>query len=179
MRHAAALCLAFLLCACAATNDMLTPSASTFTDDFDGSKIVRQAPVGASGSFSEPVQTLGFEWTAKDPEWVYLTAGVAFGARSGLVTGLAFNADGGFITAEQASPFVKSQYRTQSGVFRVSLHDFERIASAKVVKMRIDGAGQYTVSSFGPEAGGAIVTTKFAPFLDQVRAARGDDKPTR
>jgi hypothetical protein len=163
--------LLVLIAGCAGYNDAMTPSAITFVDDFDNSTVVRQRPVSAASGLSEGFNTLGFEWLARDPGRVYLTAGVAWGGRSGLVTGLAFNLGGEIITAQSASAFTTAKYAQESSVFAISLADFERIASAPVVKMRVDGAGQYTVSSFGPGAGMAIVNTKFSPFLEQVRKA--------
>jgi len=167
--------LFFLLSGCASMNDALTPSPSTLKDDFDGTTIVRQPPVGASSSFSEPIHSLGFEWFTRDPGRVYLNVGAHFSARTGGMTGLSFNADGEIFRAEQSNPFTKRErdiYK-ESSRFSVTFDQFQRIASAQVVKMRVDGLGEATVSSFGPRTGsGAQVTLKFAPFLEQIRAAR-------
>ncbi len=167
--------LLFLLSGCASMNDALTPSPSTIRDDFDGTTLVRQPPVGASSSFSEPVHSLGFEWFARDSGRVYLNVGAHFGARTGGMIALSFNADGEIFRAEQSNPFTKRDRETykESARFSVTFDQFQKIASAQVVKMRVDGLGESTVSSFGPGTGaGAQVTVKFAPFLEQVRAAR-------
>src|SRR3981189_173457 len=90
---------ATLIGGCAATNDALTPSARLIKDDFDGALIVRQPPVGAASSMSETIHVLGFEWSQKTPDTVFVTAGLQ-GTRA--IHALAFNADGRLI--EDISP---------------------------------------------------------------------------
>jgi len=173
MKWPIALC--FLLSACASMNDALTPSSSTIKDEFDGTLIVRQPPVGASSAFSEPIHSLGFEWFVRDPVRVYLSVGAHFSARTGGMTGLSFNADGQIFRAEQTNPFTKRErdIYTESARFSVTFDQFQRIAAANIVKMRVGGLGESTVSSFGPGTGaGAHVTLKFTPFLEQVRVVR-------
>jgi len=173
MKLPVALC-SLLLVGCA-SYDALTPSASTVTDGLDGTLVVRQPRVAASSSFSEPIHTLGFEWFARDPGLVYLDAGADFGARTGGIIGLSFNADGEVFRADQPNPLTKRdrETHTESSRFSVTFDHFQKIASARIVKMRFDGLGENTMSSFGPGTGPrAYVTAKFAPFLEQVSAAR-------
>jgi len=163
--------LGILLAGCASMNDALTPGSSVVKDEFDGTLIVRQPPVGASSSFSEHVHSLGFEWFSREPNKVYLDTGAHFGARTGGMIGLSFNVDGEIFSAEQANPFTRRDRQTykESARFAVTFDQFRRIASANVVKMRIDGLGVSTVSSFGRGTGsGAMVTPKLAPFVEQV-----------
>lgn len=68
-----------------------------------------------------------------------------------------------------------TEFRPGGGSFRrfeIPLADFTAMAQARVVKMRVEGINDYTVSSFGSDAGMAIVNSKFGPFLQQVMEAR-------
>ena len=50
------------------------------------------------------------------------------------------------------------------------LDQFRRMATAKVVKMKVESINTYSVSSFGKAKPNAIVNGKFAAFLEQVDA---------
>ena len=160
-------CALTLLNSCQTMNSAMVPSARTSSDDFDGSKIVRQEPVSSSSSLTEDWHTLGFDWSSRTPDKVFLTAGVR-GTNN--VFGLAFNAGGKLITAQPAS--LTTEYGPWSTRrFVVSFREFEAIANAPLVKMKVSGANAYGVSSFGSSTN-AVVGTKFPSFLQQVNAAR-------
>lgn len=145
----------------------MTPSVRVAADDFDGSKVISQAPVSASASLGEDWHTLGFDWNSKTPDKVFLTAGVQ-GINN--IFGLAFNVGGRTITAQTAS--LTTEYSSWSTRrFAVSYRDFETIATAPVVKMKVSGANSYGVSSFGTSTK-ALVGKKFPEFLQQVRSSR-------
>jgi hypothetical protein len=116
---------------------------------------------------TEDWHTLGFEWSSRTPEQIFLIAGVK-GINN--VFGLAFNVGGKVITAQPASSTTEyGPWSTRR--FVVSLREFETIANAPLVKMKVSGANTYGVSSFGTSTN-AVVGTKFPGFLQQVRAAR-------
>ncbi len=181
MKALSALVIAGALAGCAGSdfgnsmNDALTPSASVMKDDFDGSVIVRQRPVGATSSFTEPMYQLGFDWTQKTPDRAYFTVGMA-GIQS--VTGLAFNADGKVIEAVDASHTTdfdtRGTYAMTTSIRRFSVpwSDFVAIAKARSVKMKVSRVNDYGVSSFGPDNPNAVVNVKFAPFIEQVEKIR-------
>ena len=52
------------------------------------------------------------------------------------------------------------------------LNEFLKVANAKVVKMKLTKLDSYSVSSFGTGVSGAVVNTKFPPFIEKVEAAR-------
>jgi len=174
----AALVIALAGCASQEFNDALTPSVELIKDDFDGTLILRQKPVGATSSMSEPVHTLGFEWLQKDPDRIYVTAGV-FGTHA--VIGVAFNADGFVMKDLERASYTTSFkgqdfYRSSSSRFVMTWVDFLRVANARSVKMRVSRINDYATSSFGPDHPGAIVNTKLAPFVAQVQALRAAKK---
>jgi hypothetical protein len=181
MNRLICLILTALVTGCAGMQDAMTPSASVIRDDFDGKMIVRQAPVSAASSLGEPFHTLGFEWTEKYPNTIFITTGFAFGLRS--IQDVAFNADGRIVDKiKQASVLTEfdrfGTATSSSRRFEMSLEDFRIIANAQEVKMRMGSINDYTVSSFGPATGvGAAVNTKFRPFLDQIEAIRSGKKP--
>lgn len=161
-----------LLIGCAATNDALTPSLAVIKDDFDGKLIVRQEPVSSASSISEAWHTLGFDWTEKTPDTVYLTAGA-----KGIVNieGLAFNADGRVYDNIKTASATTEYGQWSTRRFAISWNDFLAIANAKSVKMRISKINDYTVSSFGP-AHPATVDSKIPPFVARVQELRARQK---
>jgi len=164
------LAFAYLSCvftSCQSVNSAMTPSIRVSSDDFDGSKIISQAPVSASASLGEDWHTLGFDWSSKTPDKVFVTAGVQ-GINN--IFGLAFNVGGKTITAQNASSTTEySSWSTRR--FEISYREFETIATAPVVKMKVSGANSYGVSSFGTSTN-ALVGKKFPEFLIQLRNAR-------
>lgn len=159
---------AALMAGCAATNDALTPSLVTIKDEFDGSLIVRQVPVSAASSLGEAWHTLGFEWTQKTPDTVYLTAGAR-----GIVNveKLAFNADGRILDNIRTASATTEYGQWSTRRFAIPWDDFLVVASAKSVKMRVSTINEYTVSSFGPTHP-ATVDSKIAPFVVRVKELR-------
>jgi len=158
------------LVGCAGVNDALTPSAETFVDQFDGRQIVRQASVSAASGLSEDFHTLGFEWMEKYPALIFVTVGHAMQIRA--IQDTAFNADGHiFDNLKPASALTEFAHGASFRRFEMPLDQFRALARANVVKMRVGGINDYTVSSFGIGAGQAIVNSKFAPFLTAVDTA--------
>lgn len=156
-----------VLGSCQDMNAAMTPQTKVTTDSFDGSTVVRQEPVSSSASLSEDWHTLGFDWTSRTPDVVFLTAGVS-GTNN--VFGLDFNVGGKMIRAQEAS--LTTEYGSWSTRrFKVSYKEFEAIATAPSVKMKVSGANSYGVSSFGT-ATNALVNKKLPAFLQKVQAAR-------
>lgn len=156
-----------LLSSCGSMMNAMTPQTKVVTDDFDGSLLVRQESVSASSSYSEDLHTLAFDWSSRTPDIVFLTAGVK-GIHN--VNGLEFNAGGNRIVAKTASTTTEyGDWSTRR--FAVSFRDFEKIATASVVKMKVVGNNSYGVSSFGPTSA-APVSVKLPNFLQKVRAHR-------
>lgn len=154
------------LAGCAAMNDAMTPSVDTVKDDFDGKVIVRQSPVSAASSMSEAFHVLGFEWYEKYPDLIFITVGSAF--RNQAIVNVAFNADNSVLERfKTASSFTEFRDSASYRRFEISWTDFVRIAGAAVVKMKVEGINNYTVSSFGVGSR-ALVNSKFQPFLQQV-----------
>lgn len=165
---ALALLAPIALNSCQSMNSAMTPSTRVSTDDFDGSTVISQAPVSASASLTEDWHTLGFDWNSRTPDMVFLTAGVQ-GIEN--VFGLEFNVGGRIIKAQKAS--MTTDYDSWSTRrYAVSYGDFERIANAPLVKMKVVGAHGYGVSSFGTSTD-ALVGRKLPDFLQKVRQARG------
>ncbi len=160
--------LVAMMSGCQSINSAMTPSSRVSTDPFDGTTTVTQPPVSAAASLTEDWHTLGFEWTARTPNQVFLTPGV-----QGIdnIFGLEFNVAGRMISASSAS--LTTDYADWSTRrFVVSYQDFVTIATAPIVKMKVSGANSYGVSSFGTGTS-ALVSKKLPTFLQQVQAARG------
>ena len=164
-----ALAILALFTGCQSVNSAITPAANVTTDDFDGSKIVRQSPVSSSSSLTEDWHTLGFDYSSNTPNKVFMTAGVA-GTKN--IFGLDFNVGGRIIKASEAS--LVTEYDSWSTRrFSVSYGDFIAIATAPSVKMKVSGANKYSVSSFGTSTN-ALVNKKFPPFLQKLQSARSN-----
>ena len=164
-----AIAILVLLNSCQDMNSAMTPASKVTTDDFDGSKVVSQAPVSSSASLTEDWHTLGFDYTSKTPDKVFVTAGVQ-GINN--IFGLDFNVGGRMIQGNQAS--LTTEYDSWSTRrFWVSYKDFIAIATAPSVKMKVSGANKYGVSSFGT-ATDALVNKKFPAFLQKLQAARSN-----
>lgn len=164
-----------VMAGCVGIHDAMTPSVAVIKDDFDGKIIIRQPPVNAATLSSRNVHTLGFEWIQTFPDSVFITVGIAFQTRA--ITNVAFNADGVIIDritpASVGTEFERSaSYRR----FEMPLLDFVTIAAAKIVRMRVGGLNDHSVSTFGPDAGETTVSLKFRPFLEQVEAVRSGKK---
>lgn len=148
-----------------------------FQDEFDGSTIVRQVPVGAGASSTESWSALGFEWRSKFPERVVVTAGSKGVVR---IEEVAFDADGEPVRGLKAvSEFTDhgnpgAGERVSTRRFEMSWTEFLRLAGAKSVRMRLVGASEVLVTSFGPAHFGAPVNAAFPPFVATVRKLRGE-----
>ena len=151
---------------CMSVNQSLTPSANTVVDSFDDSIKVIQKPVSSASSINEAWHTLGFRWKSKTPNIVFLDVGTA-GTNNVMV--VAFNIDGNIVELKALSPVTEFEDDRSYNTFSMSLDQFRRLATAKVVKMKVESINEYTVSSFGEE-NKATVNGKFASFLEQVDA---------
>lgn len=174
MKHSYAFALLAMLAAgCAPMKEALTPSTEVVKDEFDGSLLVRQPPAGAASGVREPWHTLGFEWSQKTPDTVYLMVG-ANGA--GNISAVAFNADGRVIdNAKPVSAFADySQVPTRR--FSMPWSSFLALAEAGSVKMKIVRLDEYTVSSFGAKHESAAVNPRIASFVAKVREVRAGKK---
>ena len=155
---------------CAATNQALTPSVKTVVSDFDGSIEVFQKPVSAASGMKDSWNMLGFRWTSKEPNYVFLIVGL-----KGIVniSSVSFNIDGNIVrldeTARKFTDCNECKNRKSTRQFSMLLSQFRVLASAKIVKMKIESKDTYYVSSFG-QSKRATVGGKFAPFLQQVDA---------
>ena len=168
-----AVILEALLGGCVSTaemNDMMSPSLRLMKDDFDGAQIVRQPPVSAASSMSDTFHSLGFEWTTKTPDLVYL---VAEAPGISAIEEVAFNVDGKILndvkTASTTTDYQTGSYGGRSSRrFAIPLKEFELIAAGRDVKMRVSRINEYTVSAFGMEHPNAIVNSKFPAFIQKV-----------
>jgi hypothetical protein len=155
-----------LITGCAGLNDQMTPSLSVYQDHFDGSLRIEQPPVSAASSISEGWHTLGFQWNQNFPDVVFLEVGV-----SGItnVMGVAFNVDGQIIeNVKEASILTQyGDWSTRRLVMPMS--DFIKVSQGNDVKMKVMQIDTYSVSSFGSANSGAVVNTKFAPFIQKLK----------
>lgn len=158
-----------MLTGCAGMNDAMTPSMNAKKDAFDGSLIVSQTPVSSSSSLAEGWHTMGFEWNQKFPEVVFLEVGT-----SGItnVQGVAFNVDGKIIeNISKASLLTKyGSWSTRRLV--MPINDFVEVAQGRDVKMKLIQIDTYSVSTFGTNHSGAVVNSKFPPFLNKLKELR-------
>jgi hypothetical protein len=158
-----------ILASCQSFNSAVTPGVRVAKDDFDGATIISQDPVCAASSMREEPLPLGFSWNSSTPDKVYLTAGVV-GIQN--VFGLAFNVGGRTIVTQTAS--LTTEYGPWSTRrFMIDYNDFETIATAPLVKMKVSVANSHGVCSFGTTTN-ALVGKKLPAFLQQVRAAKGN-----
>ena len=158
-----------MLTGCAGMNDAMTPSMRAQKDPFDGSLIVSQSPVSSSSSLTEGWHTMGFEWNQKFPDVVFLEVGT-----NGItnVQGVAFNVDGEIIeNIKEASSLTKyGSWSTRRLV--MPINDFVKVAQGRDVKMKLIQIDTYSVSTFGANHSGAVVNSKFPPFLGKLRELR-------
>lgn len=163
------ICLA-LSAGCTPLSDAMTPSLRIVQDKFDDSIMVLQSPVSSASSMSEGWTMMGFEWQQRNPDVVFVTAGV-----SGIVNvmGIQFRADGKLIDSPKRTNVLTDINASQSmSRFEVPLDDFVTIATASDVRMRVDMIDKYVVSTFGRSNEGAIVNSKFTPFLAKIQELR-------
>jgi len=154
----------YFLNSCVSINQSLTPGTRIIKSDFDNSIDIVQKPVSASSSLSEAWHTLGFRWNSNAPDIVFVTAGTV-GITN--ITGLSFNIDGEIVDVEPASTLTKyGDWSTRQ--FKMDLATFRKMASAKIVKMKIIMIDTYSVSSFGQSKPEAVVSGKFSEFLKSV-----------
>lgn len=156
----------FTISGCTRFNDAMTPSLSVQQDQFDNSLIITQPPVSSASGLSEGWHTLGFQWSNKFPDVVFIEVGV-----SGItnVMGVAFNVDGLIIeNIKQASNLTKyGSWSTRRLVIPIS--DFLKVAHGNDVKMKVMQIDTYSVSSFGLKNSGAVVNSKFGPFIQKLK----------
>ncbi len=155
----------FIIGGCASVNQGLTPSAKTVVSDFDDTIEVIQAPVSSASSLSEGWHTLGFRWSSKAPDIVFLKVGAQDIVN---ISAVAFNIDGNIIRLDKPASTLTDYGDWSTRQFSMSLEQFRELAAAQTVKMKVVMIDKYSVSSFGKSKSSAIVNGKFAPFLQQV-----------
>lgn len=162
-----------LLSACTSMNQALSPSLQVQKNDFDGTMEIIQPEVSAASSLSEAYHTLGFKWSAKKPDSVFLYVGV-YGIES--IRGVAFNLDGNIIESTTKigltdidlghTEFVNLPNRSMA-TFVMPLNDFKKLAASDLVKMKVEMGNSYSVSSFGKNTS-AVVSPKLVLFTSEV-----------
>lgn len=166
-----------MLTACATTDETALAALQTFKDDYDGATIVRQVPVAAGTSSTESWSALGFEWRSKFSDRVVVTAGTKGVVK---IDEVAFDVDGEPVKGLKAvSEFTDhggaaAGERVSTRRFEMSWTEFVRMAAARSVRMRLVGASEIFVTSFGSTHFGAPVNAAFPPFVATVRRLRGE-----
>lgn len=155
------------LAACMSASQSPTPSAKTTVDDSDNTIKVIQKPVSAANNTKEGKNILGFSWYSQAPNIVFLDAGMSGRTK---VTGVAFDIDGDIVEFKSLSGGTRFENNWSYITFLMPLDQFRRMASAKIVEMKVEKNFAYSVSSFGKTRPNAIVNGKFAAFLEQVDA---------
>lgn len=176
MRFTFVLIFILFFSGCTSFNDSVTANPSIKLDEFSGAKNIYQPEVSAASKISESWHMLSLRWSETTPNTVYL--GVAADTVRN-ITGLAFNIDGELLEARRAEGGTDygdyNPYGTKSRrQFAVSFEEFEKIAAAKLVKMRVDEFETYTLSSFGVDTG-ALINKKFPKFLEMVAVEKQSD----
>jgi len=145
-------------------------------DDYDGSTIVRQAPVNSGSDATGDWNALGFEWKSKFPNRVIIAAGTRGVIK---ITDLVLEIDGEQVEVKAASE--RTDYGDSAGAerwsmrrFEVSWADFNRMATARAVQVRIVGTNEVYVTSFGTDRVGAPVNATLPGFRAEVRKRRGE-----
>jgi hypothetical protein len=156
----------FMLPGCADVNNALTPSLNVDKDPFDDSLIIYQSPVSASSSMTEGWHTMGFEWNQKFPDVVFLQVGT-----NGItnVEGVAFNVDGKIIENIKEASILTRYGNWSTRRLVMPINDFVKVAQGRDVKMKLIKIDTYSVSTFGSSNPGAVVNSKFFPFLSKLR----------
>ena len=169
--------LSALCVACASGGDVRAPGLQVVKDDYDGATIVRQAPAQSGSDFAGNWNALGFEWKSKFPNRVVIAAGTR-----GVINirDLVLEIDGETATVKPASEMTDygdsaSGERWSMRRFEVSWADFERMAAARAVQVRVVGTNEVFVTSFGSDRPGAPVNATLPPFRAAVRKQRGEE----
>jgi len=170
-----------VMAGCAGMNDAMTPSAHVQKDDFDGATIITQEPVNAS-NITDDWHLLGFDWTSRTPDSVYITVGV-YGVSN--ISGVKFNVDGNIIDSTRPASTGTDYANATAGMvmsgtggdtwskrrFVMPLPDFRLLAAGSDTRIRVERINKYSVSKIGPSNGNAVVNVKFKPFLEKIAAA--------
>ncbi|HTT09484.1 MAG TPA: hypothetical protein VMG60_01230 [Burkholderiaceae bacterium] len=163
--------------ACASVSETTPPGLQVLKDDYDGATIVRQAPVNSGSDAAGDWNALGFEWKSKFPNRVVIAAGTR-GVIN--ITDLVLEIDGENAAVKRASELTdygdsSTGERWSMRRFEVSWADFERMATAHAVQVRVIGANEIFVTSFGADRPGAPVNTTLPAFRAEVRKQRGEE----
>lgn len=170
MLRVALLAVCIALSGCASVNDALTPSAREGRDDFYGAATLTQPPVSAARGLTDGWNTLGFDWSAKTPDLVYVTVG-SHGVRA--ITEASFNIDGRLVEQlPAASALTEYEAGWARRRFAMRWEDFEAMAQAQVVRLRVGRLNDAVVSTFGTSVPDAAVMAKLPAFVDRVRQLR-------
>lgn len=169
--------LAGVCVACASVDRSTAPGPQVFKDDYDGSTIVRQTPVNSGSDAAGDWNVLGFEWKSRFPNRVVIAAGTR-GVIN--ITDLVLEIDGESAAVKTASEMTdygdsSAPERWSMRRFEVSWADLERMATARSVQVRVVGANEVFVTSFGAAHPGAPVNTTLPAFRTVVRKLRGEE----
>ena len=121
-------------------------------------------------SNAESGPNLGWAKDGRQPSIAIIGAGMS-GIAS--VMGIQFRADGKLIdTAKRTNKLTDINANQSMSRFAMPFDDFVTIATASDVRMRVDSIDNYVVSTFGKSNDGAVVNTKFSPFLAKIQELR-------
>lgn len=160
--------IAGILAVCLLGGCATIPEMTTHKNIYDDSFTVNQPPVFASTSTLsewEYSHWLGFDWNSATPQKVFLT--VALNEICNIMS-LRFKIKDEEIIAEPVTA-ITDYGSTSKRRFVISLVDFQKIATADLVKMRVGNIGEYSASTFGKSKPQAEINSVFFPFLSEVK----------
>lgn len=162
-----------LLSGCASVSEAMLPDPQTITSAFDGSTEISLDPINASAGPDDSAQAVGFFWTSRQPEEVQAVVWVP-GIQS--ITAIGFNADGEIIEASRATTALTQHDTAVLGSstkrFPLTVEQFERIARAQTVKMKVTSTTSYGVSTFGNGHPNSYISMKLPAFAAALAAQR-------
>jgi len=163
--------------ACGSLGDTKPAGLQVLRDGYDGATVVRQAPVNSGSDAAGDWNALGFEWKSKFPNRVVLAAGTRGVIH---ITDLVLEIDGENAAVGRASEMTDygdapTGERWSMRRFEVSWADFERMATAHAVQVRVVGANEIFVTTFGTDRPGAPVNATLSAFRAEVRKQRGEE----
>jgi hypothetical protein len=132
-----------------------------------GVNVVKQDPVSAASAVvGEDYISLGFAWREDSPGTVVLAVEMPgiFSTYNGSAIFNIVDTDT-TIKCRSGSDYTAFNGNNSAKYFSISLEDFRKIASADAVNLEAFSAAK---CSFGKKREGAIVNTKFEPFLAAV-----------
>jgi len=153
---------------CASVKHTMTPNA--YILDFGSDKIVVQQTVQVSSEELIATHGLGFTWSTNHQDKITISPAIFefFRYVEDGITEVSFEADG----EEIRCTFTQDDSTGNLPVFRVTMKQFQTIANAKKVKMRVVHLGKQTESAFGTEVPESIVNKKFPEFFATIQEVK-------